>query len=240
MYGSNRTIERKGVTYCQLVWEGMHDFTLILLSIAAVISIVLGIYTDGWDDGWYDGFAIIIAVVVCVNVTAINDLQKDKQFRILNAANNRQQITTMRNGEKCLISTDDLVVGDIIQISAGDTVPADGYFLTGSNVKMDESKLTGESDQVEKNETKNPFVVSSTECHEGSCTILVVAVGQHSVFGRMRAMIESEGETYTPLQVKLARLAKQLSLLGCFMGVITMIFIITINDSRLMPRTSHL
>ena len=64
LYGSNRTVERKGVTYCELVWEGMHDLTLILLSIAAVISIFLGVRTEGWGEGWYDGAAIIIAVVV--------------------------------------------------------------------------------------------------------------------------------------------------------------------------------
>ena len=214
------------MSYWHLIWVGMHDITMILLTFSAIISISLGVYTEGWETGWFDGSAIIIAILVCLNVSAINDLQKDKQFRILNAANNRMMVTTIRNGEKCLISTDDLVVGDIIQISAGDTVPADCYYLNGSNVKMDESKLTGESDQVDKNEVKNPFLVSSTECHEGSCTALIVAVGQHSVFGHMRAMIESEGETYTPLQVKLAKLAKQLSLLGCFMGIITMIFII--------------
>ena len=207
----------------------MHDITMILLTFSAIISISLGVYTEGWETGWFDGSAIIAAILVCLNVSAINDLQKDKQFRILNAANNRMMVTTIRNGEKCLISTDDLVVGDIIQVSGGDTVPADCYYLNGSNVKMDESKLTGESDQVDKNEVKNPFLVSSTECHEGSCTALIVAVGQHSVFGHMRAMIESEGESYTPLQVKLAKLAKQLSLMGCFMGVITMIFIIAMH-----------
>ena len=229
MYGSNRRAEVKGVSYWHLIWVGMHDITMILLTFSAIISISLGVYTEGWETGWFDGSAIIAAILVCLNVSAINDLQKDKQFRILNAANNRMMVTTIRNGEKCLISTDDLVVGDIIQVSGGDTVPADCYYLNGSNVKMDESKLTGESDQVDKNEVKNPFLVSSTECHEGSCTALIVAVGQHSVFGHMRAMIESEGESYTPLQVKLAKLAKQLSLMGCFMGVITMIFIIAMH-----------
>ena len=217
------------MSYWHLIWVGMHDITMILLTFSAIISISLGVYTEGWETGWFDGSAIIAAILVCLNVSAINDLQKDKQFRILNAANNRMMVTTIRNGEKCLISTDDLVVGDIIQVSGGDTVPADCYYLNGSNVKMDESKLTGESDQVDKNEVKNPFLVSSTECHEGSCTALIVAVGQHSVFGHMRAMIESEGESYTPLQVKLAKLAKQLSLMGCFMGVITMIFIIAMH-----------
>ena len=140
----------------------MHDLTLILLTIAALISIVLGARTEGWPDGYYDGFAILLAVFVCVNVTAINDLQKDKQFRALNAINNRKMIKVLRDGKMQLVVTDDLVVGDIVEIAAGDTVPADGYYLSGNKVRMDESKLTGESDQVEKGD-KNPFIVSSTE-----------------------------------------------------------------------------
>ena len=228
LYGSNRTVERKGVTYCELVWEGMHDLTLILLSIAAVISIFLGVRTEGWGEGWYDGAAIIIAVVVCVNVTAVNDLQKDKQFRALNAVNNRRSIKVLRNGAMQLVVIDDIMVGDIVEITAGDTVPADGIFLSGNNVKMDESKLTGESDQVEKG-AKNPFIVSSTECHEGSMKVLVTAIGPNSVFGRMRAMIESDGDDYTPLQVKLANLAKMLSMVGATVAAVTVVVMIALH-----------
>ena len=227
-YGSNRTVERKAVTYWELIWEGMHDLTLILLSIAAVISIFLGVRTEGWAEGWYDGAAIIIAVVVCVNVSAINDLQKDKQFRALNAVNNKKMIKVLRNGTMQLVVIDDIVVGDIIEIAAGDTIPADGIFLSGNNVKMDESKLTGESDQVEKGE-KNPFIVSSTECHEGSMKVLVTAIGSNSVFGRMRAMIESDGDDYTPLQIKLADLAKMLSVVGATVAAVTVVVMIVLH-----------
>ena len=210
------------MTYCQLVWEGMHDLTLILLTIAAIISILLGLNTD---DGWYDGVAIIIAVLVCVNVTAINDLQKDKQFRALNSINNKKMIKVLRDGEMKLVVTDDLVVGDIIEIAAGDMIPADGYYLSGNNVKMDESKLTGESDQVEKG-AKNPFIVSSTECHEGSLKMVVTAVGPNSVFGRMRSIIESGNDEDTPLQIKLAKLAQTLSVIGASVAGLTVIVMI--------------
>ena len=225
VYGSNKRSERKGVSYWYLIWVGMHDFTMILLTISATISIVLGIKTEGWAEGWYDGVAIIAAILVCLNVSAINDLQKDRQFRVLNAENNRKQVTVVRDGEKQLISIDDLVAGDIVQVTAGDTVPADGIFLSGSKVKMDESKLTGESDQVEKGE-KNPFIVSSSECHDGSCLMVVTAVGPNSVFGRMRTMIEGDNEDSTPLQQKLSVLATQISVLGAVVGVLTVLVMI--------------
>ena len=226
------------MTYWQLIWQGMHDFTMILLTISAVISIVLGYNTDGVE-GVFDGLAIIVAILVCLNVSAINDLQKDRQFRALNAENNKKLVTTIRDGKQTLVSIDDLVVGDIIQITSGDTVPVDGYYLSGSNVKMDESKLTGESDQVEKG-AKNPFIVSSTECHEGSLKMVATAVGPHSVFGHMRAMIESDSEGYTPLQVKLAKLTKQLSMVGGVMAIITVGIIIGVHLVRFFSGEGNL
>ena len=204
--------------------------TLIILICSAAVSIILGAITEGFS-GCIDGIAILCAVLIVLNVTAVNDLQKDKQFRELNAENNRRSIKVKRDGKMVTVITDNLVVGDIVQISAGDTVPADGIYLSGNNVKMDESKLTGESDQVEKG-AKNPFIVSSSECHEGTLTMVVVAVGPHSVFGRMRSMIESSGNEFTPLQVKLARLAKQLSGVGGFMAVITVLVIIGMHLYR--------
>ena len=199
--------------------------TLIILIIAAIVSIVLGIYSDGWATGWFDGTAILLAVVIVLNVTAVNDLQKDKQFRALNAVNNRRNIKVRRDGQMITVVTDDLVVGDIVQINAGDTVPADGLYISGNNLKMDESKLTGESDQVEKG-AKNPFIVSSSECHDGSCLMVVTAVGPNSVFGRMRTMIEGDNEEQTPLQVKLDTLATQISVLGAVVGVLTVVVMI--------------
>ena len=215
----------KGVTYWELIWLGMHDVTMILLTFSAIISISLGLYTEGFPTGCFDGGAIIVAILVCLNVSAVNDLQKDKQFRMLNAENNRSNITVIRDGHQSQILVDDLVVGDIVQISAGDTVPADGIYLSGNNVKMDESKLTGESDQVEKG-AKNPFIVSSSECHDGSCLMVVTAVGPNSVFGRMRTMIEGDNEELTPLQVKLNILSKQITVLGFVVGVLTIVVMI--------------
>ncbi|KAK8811361.1 hypothetical protein WA158_003095 [Blastocystis sp. Blastoise] len=228
VYGTNRTVEKKSATYWEIVWDALQDVTLIILIVAAVVSMILGVITEGWGSGWIDGAAILLAVVIVVNVTAINDLQKDKQFRALNAINNRKLINVIRNGIQSQVVVDDLVVGDIVCVGAGDTIPADGIFISGNHVKMDESKLTGESDQVAKS-IKNPFIVSSSECHEGSFLMLVVAVGQNSVFGRMRSMIEGEEEENTPLQVKLSILSTQISVLGAVVGVLTVVVMLILH-----------
>jgi len=225
-YGSNKLVERKGLSYWELVWEKLHDFTLIVLMVAAAVSIVLGIYAEGWESGWVEGVAILVAVVIVVNVASINDLQKDKQFRKLNAVNNRVQISVLRDGRVQEIFNDDVVVGDVLCVTTGKQIPADGIFISGSNVKMDESKLTGESDHVKKDRDANPFIVSSTQCHEGEFRMLVVAVGPYSVFGRMRTAIDAETDEVTPLQEKLEILATQISKLGFAVGVLTVIVMI--------------
>lgn len=99
-YSTNKREAVKGVTYWELIWIGMHDLTIILLTISSIISIILGIYTHGIQTGWFDGFAIIVTILVCLNVSAINDLQKDKQFRALNAENNKSNITVIRDSVK--------------------------------------------------------------------------------------------------------------------------------------------
>eukprot|EP00753_Platysulcus_tardus_P017632 PLAT6452.2.p1 GENE.PLAT6452.2~~PLAT6452.2.p1 ORF type:complete len:1197 (+),score=723.54 PLAT6452.2:25-3591(+) len=224
VFGSNATEEAEPATYWDLIWEGLHDFTLVLLIVAAVVSIVLGIITEGPEEGWYEGVAILLAVVLVLNVAAINDLQKDKQFRDVNRINNMKPIRVIRDGKKTEILIQQLQVGDLVALSGqdGDVVPADCLFVetTGSPVKIDESMLTGESVEVTKNESK-PFVVSGSLVKEGACTVVVVAVGPWTVQGRAAALMEGGEET--PLQLKLEKLATQVSKLGFVVAVICVI-----------------
>ena len=90
-FGSNARYVPPGVTYCELIWEGLHDFTLIVLIVAAVVSTSLGVIEDP-AGGWHEGVAILIAVVLVLNVGAFNDLQKDKKFRELNDENSRVMV----------------------------------------------------------------------------------------------------------------------------------------------------
>ena len=132
----------------------------------------------------------------------------------------------------------DLVVGDIVHIQQGDSIPADGIFIAGNKLSINESKLTGESDNVTKNE-ENPFLISSTECFEGSCIMIVTSVGKNSIFGRMNTQIESQGEEHTPLENKLTNLTKFLSIIGAifcgltFVGMFVIYFIKYAHLSRL-------
>ncbi|AMD21851.1 HFL005Cp [Eremothecium sinecaudum] len=161
-YGGNRIPERETKSFLQIAWIAFNDRTMILLTIAAIVSFVLGLYeTLGQPPeydaegnkipkvDWVEGVAIMVAVLVVVFVGAINDYQKERQFAKLNRKKENREIFIIRNGAEHVVSIHDLLVGDLINLQTGDVVPADSVLVKGT-CECDESALTGESDTIKK------------------------------------------------------------------------------------------
>ncbi|XP_069006368.1 LOW QUALITY PROTEIN: plasma membrane calcium-transporting ATPase 1-like [Embiotoca jacksoni] len=202
-FGKNFIPPKKAKTFLQLVWEALQDVTLIILEIAAIISLGLSFYhppggdseacgetESGVEDegeaqaGWIEGAAILFSVIIVVLVTAFNDWSKEKQFRGLQSRiEQEQKFTVIRKGQVIQIPVAEIVVGDIAQIKYGDLLPADGILIQGNDLKIDESSLTGESDQVRKSMEKDPMLLSGTHVMEGSGRMVVSAVGLNSQTG---------------------------------------------------------
>ncbi|XP_015173645.1 PREDICTED: plasma membrane calcium-transporting ATPase 2 isoform X2 [Polistes dominula] len=196
-FGSNMIPPKPPKTFLTLVWEALQDVTLIILEIAALVSLGLSFYQpvdeentgssfeeDEGKYGWIEGLAILISVIVVVIVTAFNDYSKERQFRGLqNRIEGEHKFSVIRQGEVKQISVSDIVVGDICQIKYGDLLPADGILIQSNDLKVDESSLTGESDHVKKGEAFDPMVLSGTHVMEGSGKMLVTAVGVNSQAG---------------------------------------------------------
>ncbi|XP_034391998.1 plasma membrane calcium-transporting ATPase 1-like isoform X2 [Cyclopterus lumpus] len=203
VFGSNLIPPKKAKTFLQLVWEALQDLTLIILEVAAIISLCLSLYSPpdverrncgkaagGEDDdgeseaGWIEGAAILLSVVCVVLVTAFNDWSKEKQFRGLQSRiEQEQKFTVIRGGQMIQIKVSELVVGDIAQVKYGDLLPADGVLLQSNDLKIDESPMTGESDHVKKSIDRDPVLLSGTHVMEGSGKMLVTAVGENSQSG---------------------------------------------------------
>ncbi|KAJ2553550.1 plasma membrane calcium [Coemansia sp. RSA 1933] len=159
-YGVNILPPAKTRSFLSLVWEALHDKMLILLIVAAIVSLAIGIYQDvrvtgntAEDDQnvhWVEGFAIIVAISVVTLVASVNDYQKEKQFRKLNAKKNDRRVRVMRNGLEHLVSTNCIFVGDILSVEPGDILCADAVVISSSNLQCDESSITGESDAIKK------------------------------------------------------------------------------------------
>ncbi|KAM9375447.1 plasma membrane calcium-transporting ATPase 1-like isoform 2-T2 [Pholidichthys leucotaenia] len=202
-YGQNFIPPKKPKTFLHLVWEALQDVTLIILEVAAMISLGLSFYnppdaerqycgraagglkddSDG-ETGWIEGAAILLSVVCVVLVTAFNDWSKEKQFRGLQSRiEQEQKFTVVRGGQVVQIKVSEIVVGDVAQVKYGDLLPADGVLIQGNDLKIDESSLTGESDHVKKSLDKDPMLLSGTHVMEGSGKMLVTAVGVNSQSG---------------------------------------------------------
>ncbi|XP_042307083.1 plasma membrane calcium-transporting ATPase 3 isoform X1 [Sceloporus undulatus] len=214
IYGQNFIPPKKPKTFMQLVWEALQDVTLIILEIAAIISLGLSFYSPpgeeseacgnlsgGAEDegeseaGWIEGAAILLSVICVVLVTAFNDWSKEKQFRGLQSRiEQEQKFAVIRNGQQVQIPVAELVVGDIAQIKYGDLLPADGVLIQGNDLKIDESSLTGESDHVRKSVEKDPMLLSGTHVMEGSGRMVITAVGVNSQTGIIFTLLGAGGE----------------------------------------------
>jgi len=194
VFGSNTIPPKPPKTFLELVWEALQDVTLIILEVAAIVSLALSFYKPPLEEGaeeeeqhnteWIEGLAILLAVVIVVPVTAFNDWSKEKQFRGLqDRIEGEQTFSVIRNNTMTQVQVGDIVVGDIISVKYGDLLPADGLVMQSNDLKVDESSLTGESDQVNKGVSVDPMVLSGTHVMEGSGKVLVTAVGVNSQAG---------------------------------------------------------
>lgn len=235
-YGYNEFKKREHTTLWQKFVAQFKSFMIIVLLIAAAISGVTG-YMNG--EGMTD--ALIILLILVANAI-IGMVQESKAERSLDALERMAapRCKVVRDGERRIIESRELVPGDIVEIETGDSIPADLRLTEAINLKVQEAALTGESVPVEK----------STESIEGdasigdrvnmafaSCSVtygrgrgIVVATGTDSEMGKIAAMIESVPEMKTPMQVRLDQLGRVLAIVS--LVVCGIIFVIGLCYGR--------
>ncbi|KAK4032723.1 hypothetical protein C8A01DRAFT_20241 [Parachaetomium inaequale] len=243
VFRDNRLPEKKSKSLLELAWITYNDKVLILLTVAAVVSLALGLYqTFGVAHApgeakveWVEGVAIMVAIIIVVAVGTVNDWQMQRQFNTLNKKAGDRTVKVIRSGKSAEVSVFDIMVGDVMHLFAGDLVPVDGIFINGHGVKCDESSATGESDLLKKAsadevfavleevakggkppadiEKLDPFIISGSKVNEGTGTFLVTAVGVNSSYGRIMMAMHTDQED-TPLQKKLNRLADMIAKFG--------------------------
>lgn len=220
VYGLNCYTEKPPRSFLVFVWEALQDLTLIILMVCAVVSIGVGIATEGWPTGMYDGVGILISIELVVLVTAISDYRQSMQFKDLDREKKKIFIQVTRDGKRQKISIYDLLVGDIVHLAVGDQVPADGLFISGYSLLIDESSLSGESEPVNVYEGR-PFLFSGTKVQDGSGKMLVTTVGMRTEWGKLMETLIEGGEDETPLQVKLNGVATLIGKIGLGFAVVT-------------------
>ena len=229
-YGTNILPEQISKSFFAFVWEGLHDKTLMVLMVAAAVELAIGVYKTWFAPkkdsiALIDGGAILIAVVIVVMFGAVSDFRKQAQFKALSEfGKSLTLVKALRDGEWIEIHSNDVVVGDIIDIQTGDIAPADAVLVSGFNVACDESAMTGEPMSVNKDLINEPFIISGTNVVNGVGRILVIGTGINSLNGRSMLALEIESEE-TPLQQKLNVLADAIAKFAFYLAI-TMIVIL--------------
>ncbi|KPM33934.1 Calcium-transporting ATPase 2 [Neonectria ditissima] len=245
VFRNNRLPDKKGKSLWQLMWITYNDKVLILLSIAAVVSLAVGLYqTFGGEHEkgepkveWVEGVAIIVAILIVVIVGSLNDFQKERQFAKLNKKKQDRDVNVVRSGKIMELSVFDILAGDVLQLEPGDLVPVDGVLIEGFNVKCDESQTTGESDIIRKRPAEevyaaiennedlkkmDPFIQSGSRIMEGVGTFMCTSTGIYSSYGKTLMALNDDPEM-TPLQAKLNVIATYIAKLGGAAGLLLFI-----------------
>lgn len=234
--GLNEFAKKQHTSLWQKFIAQFKSFMIIVLLVAAVISGVTG-YMNG--EGITD--AIIILSILIVNAI-IGVFQEAKAENALDALEklSAPHCKVIRNGEHQVIESRELVVGDIVEIETGDSIPADLRLVESVNLKIQEAALTGESLPVEKTtETiaddvpigdRTNMAFSSCSVTYGRGVGVVVATGESTEVGKIAAMIKSVPDMRTPMQVRLDKLGKVLAIIS--LVVCAVIFIIGLCYGR--------
>ena len=223
-YGENALIEKKGKTIWKMILEQISDFMIIILILAAILSIIAGEAIDG---------AVILGIVVLNAVLGITQERKASDALAALKSMAAPKAKVLRDGKVDLISSKELVPGDLVILEAGDYVPADLLLTESVNLKIDESALTGESVAVEKalglvgedaaigDRTNSAFM--STIVTYGRGKGIVTGTGMSTEIGKIATMLNETEEGKTPLQEKLSSFGKLLGIVCIVVCIIIFI-----------------
>ncbi len=227
-YGPNQLAEAPGVTFWQMLFDQFNSFVVIMLIVAAVISAILG--------DWEEAAAILAIVVLNATLGVIQERRAEQALAALKklAAPEAQ---VLRDGQRQLIPSPQLVPGDIVLLEAGNYVPADIRLLEAANLRIEEAALTGESVPVQKNanihleadiplgDRKNTTFMGTLVSY-GRGRGVVVGTGMRTQIGLIAEMLQAVESEPTPLQKRLDQLGK---LLGwATLGICAVVFVVAI------------
>ncbi|KAL6995370.1 ATF/CREB activator [Sarracenia purpurea var. burkii] len=238
VHGINKFTNIPPKDFWVFVWESLQDTTLTILAACAFISLIVGITMEGWPKGAHDGLGIVASILLVVFVTATSDYKQSLQFKDLDKEKKKIAVQVTRNGYRQKISIYDLLPGDIVHLAIGDQIPADGLFVSGFSLLINESCLTGESEPVNVT-SDNPFLLSGTKVQDGSCKMLVTTVGMRTQWGKLMATLSEGGDDETPLQVKLNGVATVIGKIGLFFAVVTFSVLVQGLFNRKLHDGSH-
>lgn len=238
LYGVNKIDEKPPATLIERIKEGFEDPMIKLLCIIAAIMMVLCFFGQA---EWYEPVGTIVAILLVTVISAKTGMASDDEYRKLKNSTKAESIKVHRNGVVTIVDIEDLVVGDIVILQSGDKIPADGVLVQGE-LRVDNSALNGEPEECKKTYAPDGFemveeitgdtfvdahsLFRGATVYNGEGLMEIKRVGMKTMMGKMAEDMQDD-EVQSPLQVKLSKLAHQISTFG-YVGaiVITIAYII--------------
>ena len=213
-YGKNELQEGDRKNVFRVFLEQFADFLVIILMIAAVVSMFLG-DIEG---------SVVILVIITINAIlgTVQHLKAEQSLNSLKALS-APMAKVLRGGEKVVINSNEVTVGDVVFLEAGDYICADGRILDNFSLKVNESSLTGESVNIDKEDAVLPdqeiplgdrknMVYSGSFVTYGRASFVVTGIGMNTEIGKVAQLLKNTKEKKTPLQVNLDNFGKKLSI----------------------------
>ncbi|GAX05211.1 cation-transporting ATPase [Secundilactobacillus pentosiphilus] len=224
--GRNVLQEEKPPTIFQKVWRHLSDVASLVLLFAVALSTYLAIAADG---GWTKTIVIGSILVINVLIGMYQEHSAEKSLAALKKMN-VHEVTVIRDGQSQVIDAADLVVGDVVSLSGGNQIPADGRLVEAADLRIDEAVLTGESEPVKKiaepvaeaDEIGDRIneVFSGTGVTQGTGQMVVTAIGMDTAIGSIAGMLNRTKARTTPLQKRLNQLSGRLTAVAVVGGLI--------------------
>ena len=228
--GSNTLTQIPPDPLWKKILEGFKDPMIMILLVALVVQVVLFFFGQA---EWFEPVGILIAIMIANGVSAFSENKQEGKASALKAEEEAKETAkVIRDGKLTEIHVSDVVVGDIVYLQAGDKLPADGELVMGS-IKVDQAALNGETEEAEKIPDENGegyntkdllnkhYAYRGTVVCGGEGYLEIKVVGDKTLFGELALEVQEDTRA-TPLQVKLGKLAKQISTFG-YIGAICII-----------------
>lgn len=220
-YGSNNISGKNTNTFFNLFIETLGDPIIKILIIALAVKTIF-LFKD-FD--YFETIGIVIAILVASLISAISEYGSNKAFERMQEESSKINVRVRRNKKVIEIPIDDIVKNDVIILSSGEKIPADGILIRGK-LSVDESSLNGESKEVYKELTKDINIISDknkvyrgTTIYDGTAEVLITKVGMDTLYGKMAKELTT-GEDISPLKLRLTNLAKIISKIGYIAAIL--------------------
>lgn len=214
-YGDNGLSRKKQDTFFKMFVETLGDPIIKILLIALSIKIIF-LFKD-FD--FYETIGIVLAIIIASFISTISEYGSEKAFERLQEESSKIRVRVIRNSKVVSVDVSDIVLDDIVLLSSGDKVPADGIILEGT-ISLDESSLNGEAKEVYKSSSSTSNkVYRGTVVYDGEALIRVDAVGDKTFYGNLASEIQDK-EPISPLKLRLTKLAKTISIFGYIFAIL--------------------